>query len=189
MKLRSRPFLSVSRIAGSFIFVLWPFRCLHLHDVGVDHLVSLQRVLRDGLAFPGALRQAVSWWRLGLHTAHRGDWELHGQRGMQWVYLFFSFFSLFPTLWSHDGALLFDSTSSSPLALSSQQLPGYRVGRMGCLQCHLRSWHEEEGAHGEDAPCGRLHLWGRGAGSGEVHDARMPWVAASLTPPALQIWR
>lgn len=60
-----------------------------------------------------------------------------------------------------------------PLGVSSQQLPGHRVGGMGRLQCHLWSWHEEEGAHGEDASCRRLHLWGRGAGSGEVHDARM----------------
>ena len=62
--------------------------------------------------------------------------------------------------------------------LSSQQLPGYRVGWMGCLQCHLWSWHEEERAHGEDASCRWLHLWGGGARSGEVHDARMSWVAA-----------
>lgn len=63
---------------------------------------------------------------------------------------------------------------SFPLALSSQQLPGYRVGGMGRLQCHLRSWHEEERALGEDASYRWLHLRGRGARSGEVHDARMP---------------
>lgn len=67
-------------------------------------------------------------------------------------------------------------------ALSSQQLPGYRVGWMGCLQCHLWSWHEKERAHGEDAPSRWLHLWSRSARSGEVHDARMPWVAAYSWP-------
>lgn len=58
--------------------------------------------------------------------------------------------------------------------LSSQQLPGYRVGWMGCLQRHLWSRHEEEGALGEDASCWWLYLRSRGVGGGEVHDARMP---------------
>lgn len=70
--------------------------------------------------------------------------------------------------------------------LSSQQLPGYRVGWMGCLQCHLWSWHEKERAHGEDAPSRWLHLWSRSARSGEVHDARMPWVAAYSWPQHFQ---
>lgn len=74
--------------------------------------------------------------------------------------------------------LQFHWTLPLSFGLSSQQLPGYRVGWMGCLQCHLRCWQEEEGAHGKDASCRWLHLWSRGARSGEVHDARMSWVAA-----------
>lgn len=45
---------------------------------------------------------------------------------------------------------------------------------MGCLQRHLWSRHEEEGALGEDASCRRVYLRSGGAGSGEVHDARVP---------------
>lgn len=48
-------------------------RCLHLYDVRVDHMVPLQRVLRDGLSFSGALREAVPRRRLDLHAADGGD--------------------------------------------------------------------------------------------------------------------
>lgn len=89
------------------------------------------------------------------------------------------------------GLLYYRSHVNSPVSLplylpffglSSQQLPGDRVGWMGCLQCHLWSWHEEERAHGEYASRRRVHLWGRGARGGEVHDARMSWVAAFSGP-------
>lgn len=63
------------------------FRCLHLYDVRVDHMVSLQRVLRDGLSFSWALREAVSRRRLNLHATDGGDRGLRGQRGVLWVFL------------------------------------------------------------------------------------------------------
>lgn len=54
-------------------------RCLYLYDVRVDHMVSVQRVLWDGLSFSGALREAVSRRRLNLHAADGGDRALCGQ--------------------------------------------------------------------------------------------------------------
>lgn len=62
-------------------------RCLHLYDVRVDHMVPLQRVLRDGLSFSGALREAVPRRRLDLHAADGGDGGLRGQWGVLWVFL------------------------------------------------------------------------------------------------------
>lgn len=56
---------------------------LHVHDVGVDHLVPLQHVVRDGHPLTGAIRQAVPRGWLHLHAAHRGDGEVHRQRGVQ----------------------------------------------------------------------------------------------------------
>lgn len=66
--------------------VFWRLRCLHLHDVRVDHLVSVQFDLWDGHTFSRALCETVSRWRLSLHPAHGGDWELCGQRRVLWVF-------------------------------------------------------------------------------------------------------
>lgn len=60
---------------------------------------------------------------------------------------------------------------------SSQQLHCNRVGRVGPVQRHLRPGDEAARAHGEDAPYWRLIMQGRGDRGGEVHDARVPWVA------------
>lgn len=53
-----------------------------MHDVRVDQLVGLQRVLWDGDEVQGALREAVSRGRLTLPAQHRGDREVRRQRGV-----------------------------------------------------------------------------------------------------------
>lgn len=55
-------------------------RTLDVHDVGVDQLVGLQRVLRHGHEVEGAIRQAVSRGRLAVPAPHRGDGEVCRQR-------------------------------------------------------------------------------------------------------------
>lgn len=44
--------------------------CFHLHDVRVDHLVPVQRVVWHGHAIARALRQAVPRGRLHLHATY-----------------------------------------------------------------------------------------------------------------------
>lgn len=51
-----------------------------MHDVRVDQLVGLQRLLRDGDEVQGAIRQAVSRGRLAVPAQHRGDGEVRRQR-------------------------------------------------------------------------------------------------------------
>lgn len=61
-----------------FLFLL--DRALDVHDVRVDQLVGLQRVLRDGDEVSRAICQTVSRGRLALPAQHRGDGEVCCQR-------------------------------------------------------------------------------------------------------------
>lgn len=68
---------------GAFFFCsarLLADRGVDVHDVRVDQLVRLQRVLRDGDEVQGAIRQAVSRGRLAVPAQHRGDGEVRRQR-------------------------------------------------------------------------------------------------------------
>lgn len=53
-----------------------------MHHVRVDHLVALQHLLRHRHAVPRKVREAVPGGRFRVHAAHRGDGEVHGQRGV-----------------------------------------------------------------------------------------------------------
>lgn len=64
-----------------------PLRRVHLHDVRVDHLVSVQHVMWDGPAVQGTLRQAVPWRWLCVYLAYWGEREVYCERRMQWVAL------------------------------------------------------------------------------------------------------
>lgn len=82
-------------------------------------------------------------------------------------------FSPFPSSPSHHVAASASSYTcrASACPRSAQQLPGYRVGRVGRLQRHLRRWHEDEGAQGGAASRRWQPLRSGAARSGEVHDA------------------
>lgn len=58
------------------------FRCFHLHDVWLDHMVPLQRLLWDGNEIQGEIRKAVPWGRLHVQSAYWRDWEVYCKWGM-----------------------------------------------------------------------------------------------------------
>ena len=64
-------------------------RCYNVYDVGVDHLVAVQCVVRAGHALQGALCKAISRRWFHLHSAHWGDRAVHSQWGLLWVRRFF----------------------------------------------------------------------------------------------------
>lgn len=53
-----------------------------MHDVRVDQLVSVQRLVWNGHEVQREIRQAVPRGRIQLQAANRGDREVCGQRGL-----------------------------------------------------------------------------------------------------------
>lgn len=70
-----------------FFFVL-VYRAVHMYDVRVDQLVSLQCVLWDGDEVQRAICQTVPRGWLAVPAQHRGNREVCGQRWMLWVSLY-----------------------------------------------------------------------------------------------------